>query len=106
MSGPVTMRAGNAAALAVSTRFVNDRLLTSGIADTSTMPLTSWVPVGRFRSSRASDQSEYTSFPPSDCPTNQDHLRRPSEKGDVSIHSPAYPGPATWLSWCVFVMQC
>ncbi len=28
----------------------------------------------RFRSSRAPTQSEYTLSPPSDCPTNQDHL--------------------------------
>ena len=31
---------------------------------------------GRFRSSRAPNQSEYTLIPPSDCPTNQDHLTR------------------------------
>ena len=38
------------------------------------MPLTSSGSVGRFRSSRAPNQSEYTLIPPSDCPTNQDHL--------------------------------
>ena len=44
------------------------------------MPLTSSGSVGRVRSSRAPNQSEYTLIPPSDCPTNQDHLslhRRP-----------------------------
>ena len=53
---------------------VTDRLFHTTTAGASTMPLTSLVRVGRFRSSRATTQSEYTSFPPSDCPTNRDHL--------------------------------
>ena len=56
MSRSGTMHAGNATSLA------------------STMPLTSSRAVGRFRSSRASNQSAYTLFPPSDGPTNHDHL--------------------------------
>ena len=71
MSQPETMRAGNATSLAV------DRLSDTTAVDASTMPLTSSAAIGRLRSSRASNQSEYTFFPPSDCPTNQDHLRDP-----------------------------
>ena len=50
-------------------------LLTTTAAHASTMPLTSSRTVGRLRSPRASNQSEYTLFPPSDCPRNQDHVR-------------------------------
>ena len=50
-------------------------LLTTAAAHASTMPLTSSRAVGRLRSPRASNQSEYTLFPPSDCPRNQDHVR-------------------------------
>ena len=54
---PENIRAGNATALAAST-----------------IPLTSSHQVGRFRSLRARIQAEYTLHPPSDYPTNQDHL--------------------------------
>ena len=56
---------------------VTDRLFHTITAGASTMPLTSSVRAGRLRSSRASTQSEYTLFSPSDCPTNRDHLTRP-----------------------------
>ena len=54
---------------------VTDRLLTRPAADVAAMPLTSSRRGGRFRSSRVPNQSEYTLIRPSDCPTNQDHLR-------------------------------
>ena len=106
VSRPRTMGAGNATALAASSRcaapplrsgpsgdpasaaanglattgrvlpVVTDRLSRTTGADASTMPLTSSASVGRFRASRAQHQSEYTLTPPSDCPTNQDHLSR------------------------------
>ena len=53
---------------------VTDRLFTTTAAAASTMPLTSSRQVGRFHSPKAQNHSEYTLFPPSDCPTNQDHL--------------------------------
>ena len=53
---------------------VIDRLSDSTTAGTSTMPLTSSAPVGRFCSPTVQDQSEYTLIQPSDCPRNQDHL--------------------------------
>ena len=104
MTGSQTLRAGNATALAASSRcaapplrsgpsgdtasaaahglattgrvlpVVTDRLFHTTTTDASTMPLTSSVRVGRFRSSRAQNPSEYTLVPPSDCPTNRDHL--------------------------------
>ena len=83
MSQPENMRAGNATALAAAKWLtttgrvlpvVTDRLFHTTTAGASTMPLTSSVRGGRFRLSRAPIQSEYTLFPPSDCPTNQHHL--------------------------------
>ena len=44
-------------------------------ADVAAMPLTPSRRGGRFRSSRVPNQSEYTLIRPSDCPTNQDHLK-------------------------------
>ena len=108
MTGSQTLRAGNATALAASSRcaapplrcgpsgdttsaaanglattgrvlpVVTDRLFHTTTAGASTMPLTSPACAGKVPSSRASTQSEYTLFSPSDCPTNQDHLTRPS----------------------------
>ena len=111
---PENMRAGNATALAASSRprsllraaaapigcapsgdtasaaakwlkttgrvlpVVTDRLFTTTAARALTIQLTSSRQVGRFRSSRAPIQSEYTLHPPSDCPTNQDHLSGPA----------------------------
>ena len=57
MSRPGSVRAGNATAIAA-------------------MPLTPPRRGGRFRSSRVPHQSEYTLIRPSDCPTNQDHLKQ------------------------------
>ncbi len=104
MNQPGNMRAGNATALAASSRYaaaplrcapsgdtasaaahwlattgrvlpvVTDRLFTTTAAAASTMPLTSSRRVGTFYSPRAQNHSEYTLFSPSDCPTNQDHL--------------------------------
>ena len=53
---------------------VTDRLFRTKTAGVSTMPLTSTVRVSSLRSSRAQDPSEHTFAPPSDCPTNRDHL--------------------------------
>ena len=50
-------------------------LLITTAAHASTMPLTSSRADGRFRASRASEQSEYTLFPSSACPRNQDRVR-------------------------------
>ena len=61
---------------------VTDRLLTRPAADVAAMPLTPSRRGGRFRSSRVPNQSEYTLIRPSDCPTNQDHLREPANARD------------------------
>ena len=124
VSGPRSVCAGNATSLAVSTRFagpplrcgpsgdtasaaakrltttgrvlpvVIDRLLTPNTAGASTMPLTSSASVGRFRSSRAPNQSEYTLIPPSDCPTNQDHLNIPPHERDRPRNAVRLPRPS------------
>ena len=49
------------------------------------MPLTSARRVARFRSPRAQNHSEYTLSSPSDCPTNQDHLKRTAN--GLPVHS-------------------
>ena len=54
---------------------MTDRLLTTKSRGDSGMRLTSIQPAGNYRLSRAQNQSEYTLFSPSDCPTNQDHLK-------------------------------
>ena len=104
MSHPGSVCAGNATAVAASSRYaapplrsgpsgdtatavakwlimtgrvlpvITDRHLTSAPTEDPTMPLTSSRAVGNVRSSRAKNQSEYTLSLPLDCPTNQDHL--------------------------------
>ena len=76
VSVPGIMRAGNATALAVI-----DRLFDDQTPDDPTMALTTSIPVGKFVHRGLQIKSEYTLFPPSDCPTNQDHLNRPLTKG-------------------------
>ena len=61
-------------------------LLTTTAPHASTMPLTSSRAVGRFRSPRTSNQSEYTLFPSSDCPRNQDHVRW-ARPGPNNLHA-------------------
>ena len=53
---------------------ITDRRLTSAPQDDPTIPLTSSRAVGNVRSSRDQNQSEYTLSLPLDCPTNQDHF--------------------------------
>ena len=64
------------------------------------MPLTTSVSIGRFCSSRIPNQSEYTLIPPSDCPTNQDHLSRPTGlKNEQQRWSTRYSSRRTpWMS--------
>ncbi len=52
-----------------------DQLLTGRSKGASEARLTSIRPAGNYRLSRVQNQSEYTLLSPSDCPTNQDHLR-------------------------------
>ena len=96
VSRPGTMCAGNATSLAAANWLattgrvlpvVANRLSHTTAADASTMPLTSSGSVGRFRSSRVPNQSEYTLVPPSDCPTNQDHLRNRECGARNSVYS-------------------
>ena len=56
------------------------------------MPLTPSRRGGRFRSSRVQNQSEYTLIRPSDCPTNQDHLRRPTtaQRDSMTLNEVSY----------------
>ena len=95
MTRSPTMRAGGDAASAAANGLattgrvlpvVTDRLFHITTAGASTMPLTSPARAGMVRSSRASNHSEYTLFSPSDCPTNQDHLkpRMPRHAHDVA----------------------
>ena len=104
MSHPGSVCAGNATAVAASSRYaapplrsgpsgdtatavakwlimtgrvlpvITDRHLTSAPTEDPTIPLTSSRAMGNVRSSRAKNQSEYTLSLPLDCPTNQDHL--------------------------------
>ena len=70
---------------------LTDRLLTAKFSGDSGAWLTSIQPAGNYRFSRAQNQSEYTLFLPSDCPTNQDHLTLPvSDASQRELHAKSH----------------
>ena len=115
MSHPGSVCAGNATAVAASSRYaapplrsgpsgdtatavakwlimtgrvlpvITDRHLTSAPTEDPTIPLTSSRAMGNVRSSRAKNQSEYTLSLPLDCPTNQDHLSPPVGRSILNL---------------------